>query len=67
MYANNRINLLSDSEISAIYVLPSFNEVEQSLYFEFTASEIDIAKKYRTIKAQIHFMLSLGYFQCQPE
>jgi hypothetical protein len=31
---NNRINLLSDLEIDAIYSFPSFNAVEQSLYFE---------------------------------
>jgi len=51
----------------AIYALPVFNEAEQLLYFEFTAREIDAAKKYRTIKAQIHFMLSLGYFKAKQQ
>ncbi len=67
MYNNDRIKLLSDSEIDAIYALPSFNEVEQSLYFEFTGHEISIAKEYRTIKAQVYFMISLGYFKAKQQ
>jgi TnpA family transposase len=64
---NNRINLLSDLEIDAIYSFPSFNAVEQSLYFEFTDLEIAIAKKYRTIKSQVCFMLCLGYFKAKQQ
>lgn len=67
MYANDKIKLLSDSEISAIYALPLFNELEQSLYFEFTTNEMSIAKKYRTTKAQVYFLLSLGYFKAKQQ
>jgi len=67
MKADNKIKLLSDAEVDAIYALPLFNEVEQSLYFEFTDQELDAIKKYRTIKAQISFMLSLGYFKAKQQ
>jgi len=33
MYTRNRIQLLSDLEIDAIYSLPVFNETERPLYF----------------------------------
>ena len=65
MYSHDRINLLSDAEIEAIYALPVFNEVEQALYFEFSDQEMAYAKKYRTIKLQLYFLLSLGYFKAK--
>ena len=67
MYTRDRIKLLSDLEIDAIYSLPLFNETEQSLYFTFTDQEIAVARKYRTIKSQVYFMLSLGYFKAKRQ
>lgn len=67
MYIKNRIKLLPDEEIDAIYMLPVFNEVEQALYFDFTEQELAVAKRYRTIKAQISFMLSLGHFKAKQQ
>ncbi len=67
MYSNNKIRLLSDTEINDIYAFPLFNEVEQSLYFEFTEQELEAIKKYRTIKAQVSFMLSLAYFKAKQQ
>ena len=65
MYSHDRINLLSDAEIEAVYALPVFNEVERALYFEFSDQEIAYAKKYRTVKLQLYFLLSLGYFKAK--
>jgi TnpA family transposase len=67
MYAYNRIKLLSDSEIETIYSLPTFNETEKTLYFSLTDQEKAIAEKYRTVKSQVHFMLSLGYFKAKQQ
>ncbi len=67
MRVNTRINLLSDAEIDALYAFPEFNEVEQSLYFEFTTQEINLAKQYRTLKVQVCFMRSLGYFKAKQQ
>jgi hypothetical protein len=64
---HKRVKLLSDAEIDAIYTIPVFNEVEQSLYFEFSDQEITVINKYRTVKAKVYFMLSLGYFKAQQQ
>ncbi len=67
MHNHKRIKLLSESEINAIYGFPTFNKVEQSLYFEFNNQEMETAGKYRTIKAKTYFLLSLGYFKAQQQ
>lgn len=67
MIADDKIKLLSDTEIDDVYAPPLFNEVEQSLYFEFTKQELETIKKYHTIKAQVSFMLSLGYFKAKQQ
>lgn len=67
MHANDKINLLSGIEIDSIYALPLFNEVERSIYFEFTDQELEAIKKYRTDRAQVSFMLSLGYFKAKQQ
>ena len=62
-----RIQLLSDEEIDAIYALPVFNEAERTLYFELNECEKLLSKKYRTIKAQIYFIRMLGYFKAKQQ
>ena len=65
MYSPNRINLLSDQEIEAIYAIPEFNKAERDLYFSLTNEEILTVKKYRTAKAQVYFIRLLGYFKAK--
>jgi TnpA family transposase len=67
MYSPNRINLLSDQEIEAIYAIPEFNKVERALYFSLTDEEMLVVKKYRTAKAQIYFIRLLGYFKAKQQ
>ena len=49
MYSPNRINLLSDQEIEAIYAIPEFNKAERELYFSLTDEEMLLVKKYRVL------------------
>ena len=67
MKDNDKIKLLSDTEIDSIYAQPIFNEVERGLYFEFTEKELEIINKYRTVKAKAYFMISLGYFKAKQQ
>ena len=67
MYIKNRIKLLSNEEINDIYAFPIFNEIEQSLYFDFTDQEWKAIKKYHTAKAKISLMLSIGYFKAKQQ
>lgn len=62
-----RIQLLSDEEIDAIYAIPIFNEAERTLYFELNECEKLLSKKYRTVKAQIYFIRMLGYFKAKQQ
>jgi len=67
MLLNDKITLLSESEIKAIYALPTFNTMEQQLYFDFTEDEMQLTNRYRTIKARIYFMINLGYFKAKQQ
>ncbi len=67
MCQNNRIKLLSASEIEDIYSLPDFNEEERALYFDFTEEELATSKKYRTVNVQIYFLLTVGYFKATQQ
>jgi hypothetical protein len=67
MYSPNRINLLSDQEIEAIYAIPEFNKAERVLYFSLTDEEMLFVKKYRTMKGQIYFIRLLGYFKAKQQ
>lgn len=67
MYSPDRIQLLSDEEIEAIYAIPVFNNAERDLYFDLNETEKLLSKKYRTVKAQIYFILMLGYFKAKQQ
>jgi hypothetical protein len=67
MYSPNRINLLYDQEIEAIYAIPEFNKAERELYFSLTDEEMLVVKKYRTAKAQIYFIRLIGYFKAKQQ
>ena len=67
MYSPDRIQLLSDEEIEAIYAVPVFNDAERALYFDLNEMESILSKKYRTVKAQIYFIRMLGYFKAKQQ
>jgi hypothetical protein len=67
MYSEDRIKLLSPQEIDAIYAIPVFNKTEQDLYFSLSDEEMLIVKEYRTVKAKIYFIRTLGYFKAKQQ
>ncbi|MBN9231774.1 MAG: Tn3 family transposase [Legionella sp.] len=67
MYSPDRIQLLSDEEIDAIYGIPTFNDTERALYFDLNETEKALSKKYRTIKSKIYFIRMLGYFKAKQQ
>lgn len=67
MYSQDRIKLLSPQEIDAIYAIPIFNKTEQELYFTLSDEEMLIVKEYRTVKAKIYFIRTLGYFKAKQQ
>ena len=67
MYSPDRIQLLSDEEIDTIYAIPTFNDPERALYFDLNETEKVLLKKYRTVKAKIYFIRTLGYFKAKQQ
>lgn len=62
---NNRIQLLSGTEVEELYSRPEFNIHEQRLYFTLTQSERDVLTQFSTTKTRIFFILQLGYFKAK--
>ena len=67
MYSPDRIQLLSDEEIDTIYAIPTFNDPERALYFDLNETEKVLLEKYRTVKAKIYFIRTLGYFKAKQQ
>jgi TnpA family transposase len=62
-----RINLLSDAELTDLYVRPEFNNIEQELYFTLTQQEQTILNHYKDINTRVYFILQLGYFKAKQQ
>lgn len=59
------INLLSKNEISEIYDIPEFNDLERELYFKLNASEQKLLISIRKDFVKTFFILQLGYFKAK--
>ncbi len=59
-----RIHLLNDTEVQAIYNLPGFTKEEQNHYFGLDLSEKSEIKNLH-LPSAIHFILQLGYFRAK--
>lgn len=64
---NNRIQLLSGSEVEDLYSRPEFNVHEQHLYFTLTQLEKDALTQFSNTKTCIFFILQLGYFKAKQQ
>lgn len=64
---NNRIQLLSGTEVEELYSRPEFNIHEQRLYFTLTQSERDALTQFSSTKTRIFFILQLGYFKAKKQ
>jgi TnpA family transposase len=59
-----RIRLLNEHEIKAIYCLPSFTEAERHHYFSLSSME-ESELKGMHLPSRIHFILQLGFFRAK--
>jgi len=59
----NRLQILDDTEIAALYDRPCFTPEERSLYFTLTQPERDARAGLRALPSQLYFMLQLAYFK----
>ena len=68
MKNTQRLQIISDQDILAIYARPIFNDVEQRHYFSLTEPELFYLKlrpaNGKNTSSKLYFILQLGY--CQP-
>jgi Domain of unknown function (DUF4158) len=62
---NNRLTILSDEEIFALYALPDFNKEQQYEYFTFSENELDLIFSRPHRYAQMYCALQVGYFKAK--
>ncbi len=62
---NNRLAILSDEEIFALYALPNFNKEQHYEYFAFSENELSLIFSRNNRSAQIYCALQIGYFKAK--
>jgi TnpA family transposase len=60
-----RLKILTADEIDALYGRPTFTPDERMDYFALSQPEQEALQEFRTVKAQVLFILQLGYFKAQ--
>jgi TnpA family transposase len=69
MRSNQRLQILTDQVIAAIYDRPRFNDAERRHYFSLTEVELSAVKlklfNGRDASSKLYFILQLGYFKAK--
>jgi Domain of unknown function (DUF4158) len=60
-----RLKILSADEIDALYGRPTFTPEERLYYFALSQPEQETLQAFRAVKAQVSFILQLGYFKAK--
>jgi hypothetical protein len=58
-----RLQILGEDEIEAVYGRPIFNYEERALYFSLSAPEKAALKQFHTFQSRIFYILQLGLFR----
>src|SRR5271157_1261172 len=62
---NEHLTVLSDAERFAIYGLPDFDEAQRLDYLTLSAQELTLASSRKSLSAQVHCVLQIGYFKAK--
>lgn len=62
---SERLNILSGQEQFALYGLPDFDDSQRMEYLIFTEQEMALAFAQRSVHAQVHCALQIGYFKAK--
>ena len=62
---NQRLRILGDDEIEALYGRPHFTDDERLEYFSLSATEKAILEQCHTTTSRLYCMLQLGYFKAR--
>src|SRR6266446_973703 len=60
-----RLKILTADEIDALYGRPTFTPDERMYYFALSQPEQEALQEFRAVKAQVAFIVQLGYFKAK--
>jgi uncharacterized protein DUF4158 len=60
-----RLKILTADDIDALYGRPTFTPDERMAYFTLSQPEQEALQAFRAVKAQVSFILQLGYFKAK--
>lgn len=60
-----RLKILTTDEIDGLYGRPTFTPDERVAYFTLALPEQEALEAFRTVKAQVAFVVQLGYFKAK--
>ena len=61
--ASKLLTVLSESEKSAFYDIPEFNNKQRLEFLTLTGEELELAFQRTTLSKQIYCILQIGYFK----
>lgn len=64
--ADNRIKILSESEVEEVYGVPQFSEEQRAYYFELNDEEKSLISRKNDPLSNLYRILFLGYFKYIP-
>jgi TnpA family transposase len=62
---HERLRILREEEIAALYGRPRFTPEERGLYFSLSPPEQQLLQTLRSVKSQAYCVLQLGYFKAR--
>lgn len=63
--SQNRLHVLTQDEIKALYAQPNFTQEERHEYFSLTSAEQVVLDRQHTDISKLYFILQLGYFKAK--
>ena len=62
---NERLTILSESEKTALYGIPHFDDFQRIEFFSMTDAERAFALGRKSLLAQVYCLLQIGYFKAK--
>ena len=63
--SNERLTILSETEKTALYGMPNFDDFQRAEFFALTDDERGLVSQRRGVVKQIYCLLQIGYFKAK--
>ena len=64
--SDKRRYILSQSEVSELYCLPRFNNIQREQSFSLAGEELRAVNQQSSLSSKVYFIMLLGYFRGKP-